>query len=487
MYRIAYNILNGGYNYNYNYNNVNQQNTKPKEGGNFYIMILCICCCSLVYILGGYAFKNAIDTDCDLRKSIKGNPCRKCVLNNGYSFKKPPPHSSNKKFYKKAPETIDTEKKCKKWCEDDEDIFGCSFFIGNKSKLDATKGSSEFFVDNKTKCVGMISSKKYFNSSSQEPFTHEIEIDQDVKSGLCLKDYLDFHNNCKLVGGFGCTDSKDTLVATPQLIRNVLIEKNKEKYKKERADMPNDLSNKKYGDMELIDNLSSKKCKDLCYTHNAKNCTYRESDQEKYCYWGTECPYFLPAHSDIGLLTNYPPGFFFTNDNYKKIKKNIEKEYKSYKKKYCFKKDGKLECKKNVFKDINFEKFLLKKSGYKKGDMEAYIAFFIKQRGSNTNTLGLLDNLSKKEIVDYILLDFWMNAEFSSLVGTEIKKFDNDNDTFIRADLIDKFSFWGSRCDGNNVVSTSKVKSPANSSFYSANKIIDIDQSKMNIGNIYYK
>jgi hypothetical protein len=81
-----------------------------------------------------------------------------------------------------------------------------------------------------------------------------------------------------------------------------------------------------------------------------------------------------------------------------------------------------------------------------------------------------------------------MNEEFTApFFGTEVKKFDNDNDTFIRADLIDKFSFWGSRCDGNNVVSTSKVKSPTDSSFYSANKIIDIDQSKMNIGNIYYK
>lgn len=482
MYRIVYNILNGGYN-----NNQQQPKTKPKEGVNIYIMVLCCCCCYLVYGLCTYGIKYTIDTDCDLKKSIKGNPCRKCVLNNGYSFKKPPPHSSDKKFYKKAPAEIDTEKKCKKWCEDDEDIFGCSFFIGqDKWNPDATKGSSQFFVDNKTKCVGMISSKKYFNSSSQEPFTHEIEIDQDVKSGLCLKDYFDFHNNCKLVGGFGCTDSKDTLVTNPKLIRNMLIEKKKEKYKKERADMPNDLSNKKYGDMELIDNLSSKKCKDLCYTHNAKNCTYRESDEEKYCYWGTECPYFLPAHSDIGLLTNYPPGFFFTNNNYKKIKKNVKNAYKSWEKKYCVKKDGKLDCNMSSWREEgDFEKFLLKKSGYKKGDMEAYIAFFSKQGVSN---LGIA-NHSKKEMINLILFGFWVEAEDgnSFLKSLNNKNFDNDNDTFIRADLIDKFSFWGSRCDGNNVVSTSKVKSPTDSSFYSANKIIDIDQSKMNVGNIYYK
>jgi len=464
MYRIVYNILNGGYNNDYNnhYNyNDNYQQSEKKKGGNFWIMLLCIICCYIVYSLMIYGVKNAIDNDCDLRRTIKGNPCRKCVLNVGYSFKKQPSHSSNKKFFKKAPETIDTDEKCKKWCEDDEDIFGCSFFIGNKSELDATKGSSDFFEDGKTKCVGMISSKKYFNSSSQEPFTHEIEIDQDVKSGLCLKNYLDFHNGCKLVGGFACTDSKDTPVTNPKLIRNMLIEQKKDIYKKERADMPNDLSNKKYGDMELIDNLTPKKCKDLCYTHNAKNCVYKDSDEQKYCYWGAECPYFLPSHNDIKLLGNYPPGFFFKNNNYEKIKKKLKKEYKRA--------DGKIKA------GTDFG-HLFKISGYTEGDMEAYIAFYKKHLGTS------FENYSKKEIVNKILLDLWIENE-----NKTANKFDNENETFIRADIIDKFSFWGSRCDGNNVVSTAKVKSPWNSLFYSANEIIDIDQSKMNVGNIYYK
>lgn len=429
MYRFAYNILNGGYNnnyYNYNYNNQQspQNQNNKKEGTNFYVMIFCLLCCSILYSLAIYGIKNEIDTDCDLRKTIKGNPCRECVLNEGYSFKKPPPSKSNKKYFKKAPDEIDTEEKCKKWCEDDKDIFGCSYFVGDKSKLDATKGSSQFFADKKTKCVGMTSSKKYLNSASQEPFVHEIEVDQDVKSGLCKKNYLEFHNTCTFVGGFTCSDSKDTLVSNPSLLSNLLIEKNKKIYEKERKEMPNDLSNKKYGDMEIIDVLDSKKCKDICQTHDAKNCLYKESEDVKHCYWGYKCPYLIPTNNDIKILAEHPLGFFLTN-------KKPEKKSKPKKDELIADKKAELTLKKRFSNNIL-------DPGYLRG----------------------------------------------------AKDYKDNKKSFEKADLIDKFSLWGSSCDGKNMITKTKIKLPTNinkSPFYMPGEEIEIDQSKMNIENIYYK
>ena len=194
-------------------------------------------------------------------------------MNDGYSFKKPLKEVPDKSNFKKGPSNIKTKEQCQKWCEKENDLFACSFYKGDNKKLDATRGSSTFFKD--TKCVGMKSHDIYLDSSTQEPFSHEIEIDKNVSSGLCFKDYMEMHNKCKFVGGFGCTDNENKLVSKPSLVKNLLIEHDKSKYKKERKNMSSDLSNKKYGDMKLLDNLDAKTCARICQTHNSQNCVFR--------------------------------------------------------------------------------------------------------------------------------------------------------------------------------------------------------------------
>ena len=44
--------------------------------------------------------------------------------------------------------------------------------------------------------------------------------------------------------------------------------------------MSSDLSNKKYGDMKLLDNLDAKTCARICQTHNSQNCVFREKKGE---------------------------------------------------------------------------------------------------------------------------------------------------------------------------------------------------------------